>query len=277
MPVMDVAAAGHKLATSGLATFWAGFGVVAVAVASVVVVYLTFVRLPGKERKERSDDNSQEESFSAVVAPVLAGFTLAAITALATATSMKPVQPWRDLALSYMIMATGFFLASLQLSAGDLYRSHRKDWSTGRASLTFAGIVLLAAALIVLVAAVADNWWVNVALAVLGLGGLIPMGFQLSHYRRRLKGPASRRSTSSSRPRNRPGQGQEGPLRRRLQPLQTRPVRRPPPWRGGRRAGQVQHPAARPDRFGQDTARQLLGGNAPHRPPRRRADGGSTP
>ena len=192
---MDVAATGHKLATSGLANFWAAFSVVAVLVASVAIVCLTFIILP---RREPFVDDDQEQSFSAVVAPVLAGFTLAAITGLATATSTKPEQPWRDLALSYMIMATGFFLASFQLSVGDLYRFRRVRWATGRASLTFTGIALLAASLIVLVAAVAAHWWVTVALVVLGLGGVIPMGFQLWHYLHRPEGPASRRRSPAS-------------------------------------------------------------------------------
>ncbi len=181
---MDVVAVGHKLATSGLATFWAGFSVVAVALASAVIIYRAF-RNP---RKAPSDVDVKKQSFSAVVAPLLAGFTLAAITGLATVTS--PVQPWRDLVLSYMIMATGFFLASIQLSVGELYHFHLKDWATGRATLTFTGIALLVAALIVLVTAVTDHWWVGVALVVFGLGGIIPMGFQLRQYLRRDRGPA---------------------------------------------------------------------------------------
>jgi hypothetical protein len=190
---MDVAVEGHELATSGLASTLAGVSIGVVAIVSVAVVCLTFIILP---RRERIAGDGQEQSFSAVVAPVLAGFTLAAITALAT--SGEPAQPWRDLVLSYMIMATGFFLASFQLSVGDLYRSHRVKWATGRASLTFTGIVLLAASLIVLVAAVAAHWWVTVALVVLGLGGLIPMLLQLWHYLHRPQGPASKGRSPAS-------------------------------------------------------------------------------
>ena len=48
----------------------------------------------------------------------------------------------------------------------------------------------------------------------------------------------------------------KAPVRRGLQPLQADPVRRRhPARRGRRRAGQVQHPAARPDRLRQDPAR----------------------
>ena len=41
-----------------------------------------------------------------------------------------------------------------------------------RAGLTFSGILLLVTALMVLVAAVSDHWWMAPALAALGLGGL---------------------------------------------------------------------------------------------------------
>ena len=57
------------------------------------------------------------------------------------------------------------------------------------------------------------------------------------------------------RVRDRPGQGQEGALRRGVQPLQADPDRRRAPRRRRRGAGQVQHPAARPDRLRQDAAR----------------------
>jgi hypothetical protein len=68
-----------------------------------------------------------DESFSRVVAPVLAGFSLPAIVSLATAA--KPGQPWRDIALSCLIAATGFFLASFQLTIGSVY-VRLYDWGT---------------------------------------------------------------------------------------------------------------------------------------------------
>ena len=57
------------------------------------------------------------------------------------------------------------------------------------------------------------------------------------------------------RVRDRAGEGQEGPVRGGVQPLQAGPVGRGhPARRGRRRAGQVEHPAARPHRLGQDPA-----------------------
>ncbi len=129
----------------------------------------------------------ERESYSRVVAPVLAGFSLPAIVSLATAKT--PVQPYRDIALSCLITATGFFLISFQLTIGRVYRQ-LFNWGTLRAGLTFFGIVFLVAAVMVLVAAVAQHWWVNLALAALGLGGLtqaLALGW--------LKLPISRRWT----------------------------------------------------------------------------------
>ena len=53
--------------------------------------------------------------------------------------------------------------------------------------------------------------------------------------------------------RRRPGRREEDPLRRGLQPLQARPGR--PAEGRRRRAAEVQHPAARPDRLRQDAPR----------------------
>jgi hypothetical protein len=61
----------------------------------------------------------EHESYSRLVAPVLAGFSLPAIVTLATATT--PGQPYRDIALSCFIAATGLFLASFQLTIGRVY------------------------------------------------------------------------------------------------------------------------------------------------------------
>jgi hypothetical protein len=49
-----------------------------------------------------------------------------------------------------------------------------REWTQGklRSGLTFSGITLLVAALMVLVAAVTEHWWIDLALSVLGLGGI---------------------------------------------------------------------------------------------------------
>jgi hypothetical protein len=114
-----------------------------------------------------SPSEPPHESYSRIIAPVLAGFSLPAIVSLAT--SSTPGQPYRDIALACFISATGCFLASLQLTIGRVY-----IYTYGgklRSGLTFAGIMLLVAALMVLVASVSEHWWTYLALGVLGVGG----------------------------------------------------------------------------------------------------------
>jgi hypothetical protein len=129
----------------------------------------------------------EHESYSRVVAPVLAGFSLPAIVTLATATT--PVQPYYDIALSFFITATGLFLISFQLTIGGVY-IRLYNWGKLRVGLTFFGVVFLVAAVMVLVAAAIEYWWMYLALAALGLGGLAGALALLW-----LKLPISRRST----------------------------------------------------------------------------------
>ena len=79
------------------------------------------------------------------------------------------------MSLSCLVASTGLFLASFQLTIGSVYTRYRESWGNLRAGLSFAGIILLVVALIVLVASVADHWWVTLALVVLGVGGVAPI------------------------------------------------------------------------------------------------------
>ena len=84
--------------------------------------------------------------------------------------------------------------------------------------------------------------------------------------RRQRRGPLRRAAQAQGDPRvpqrlrDRAGARQEGPLGRRLLPLQAGAVRQLP--RRRRRAGEVQHLAARPDRLRQDAARPDAGPHA---------------
>ena len=82
--------------------------------------------------------------------------------------------------------------------------------------------------------------------------------------------PDAARDPPDPRPvRHRPGAGEEDPLGRRLQPLQAARVRR----QGRRgRARQVEHPADRADRLGQDAARADAGAPARRSVRHRRRD-----
>lgn len=75
-----------------------------------------------------------------------------------------------------MATATGLFLASYQLTIGSLYTRYRHSWSKARAAISFSGVAFLVAALIVIIAAAVDRWWVIFPLIILFLGGIVPLG-----------------------------------------------------------------------------------------------------
>jgi hypothetical protein len=112
----------------------------------------------------------QQDSYSRIVAPLLAGFTLPTIVILATLPNDSRTT-YQGIALACFVAATGCFLASFQLTIGWVYNEvHGLGWFRGR--LTFAGTLLLVAALMVLVAAMPGHWWMDAALAILVLGAL---------------------------------------------------------------------------------------------------------
>ena len=100
---------------------------------------------------------------------MLAGLSLPAIVSLATATT--PGKPWREVALSFLIAATGLFFAGFQITIGSVY-ARLYHWGKFRAGLTVVGIIFLVVTLIVLILGVAGHSWAAIAMAVLVLGGL---------------------------------------------------------------------------------------------------------
>jgi hypothetical protein len=128
---------------------------------------------------------SGDESFSRVVAPLMAALSLPAIVTLATST--RPAGLPSKVALSFLIMATGLFLASFQLTIGSLY-VRLYHWGAFRFLLSFAGILSMIVALVVLVVAVAgDSWVIIVAIAVLALGGATSI-LRIGVYHREIMG-----------------------------------------------------------------------------------------
>lgn len=121
----------------------------------------------------------QQDSYSRIVAPVLAGFTLPTIVILATSKDSQTTN--QGIALACFIAATGCFMASFQLTIGWVYT---EVYGLGRyrAGLTFAGIVLLVVALIVLVMGMPGHWWADVALGILVLGALTSAFTQTWHF-----------------------------------------------------------------------------------------------
>lgn len=114
-----------------------------------------------------------DESFSRIVSPLLAGFSLPTIVGLVTTPTSHPLA--NDIVLSCLVASTGLFLASFQLSIGSVYKRYHHSFGSLRAGLSFAGIILLIVALTELIAAVAKHWWVTVPLVVLCIGGVAPI------------------------------------------------------------------------------------------------------
>ena len=130
----------------------------------------------GRQQEGQQPVDRGDESFSRLVSPLLAGFSLPTMVGLVA--GQTPGQPWRDLSLSCLIAASGLFLASYQLSIGSLYERYRDSLGDLRAGLSFAGILLLIAALIVFVGAAAAHWWASAALAVFAFCGVASVGLR---------------------------------------------------------------------------------------------------
>jgi len=134
------------------------------------------------ERKAGDDDPSQVDDdgsthFSRLVAPFLAGFTLPPIVLLASGST--PAQPWRDLSLTFFLVATALLLSGFLLSVGSLYRDALPPWGAIRFVLTFAGLVSFTTALAVVIVASTGPGLPDVAVAVLALAVLGPMALRI--------------------------------------------------------------------------------------------------
>lgn len=145
----------------------------------------------------------QQDSYSRIVAPVLAGFTLPTIVILATSKDAQTTN--QGIALACFIAATGCFMASFQLTIGWVY-TEVHGLGRFRAGLTFLGIALLVVALVVLVADLPGHWWADVALAILVLGALTSGFTQAWRWVKQGKADRLRKRLLERLP----GQGQHG-------------------------------------------------------------------
>jgi len=123
----------------------------------------------GKEK-----ESEQEKSLTRLIAPIFAGFSLPTIITFVPATFPSP--PWHDAILSLLLVATGLFMASIQLSIGRLYDNYNnlRKFRIFRAYLTVIGIGLVALALTFLVSATVSTLLIWLPLSVLLLGGVGP-------------------------------------------------------------------------------------------------------
>jgi hypothetical protein len=117
------------------------------------------------------EQNTGEEkySFTGLIAPVFAGFSLSAIIIFTS--NRYPGPPSHDIILSLLVIATGLFMASIQLTSR-LFTS--KSVGEFRAFLTALGICVVAAALILLGEPAMHQWYGIAALIVLFIGSAVP-------------------------------------------------------------------------------------------------------
>lgn len=128
------------------------------------------------------NDEADYKHFSQAVAPLLAAFTLPTIAVIVT-TPASDWNRWRYPILSLFLASTGLLLASVQFSAGSLFKPC-SPWNEIRAGLAFSGLICLAAGLALLVSSQlkADDVFLIVALVVFAAGVLVPMGWSI-YYR----------------------------------------------------------------------------------------------
>jgi hypothetical protein len=117
------------------------------------------------------EDRQVNYSFTGLIAPVLAGFSLPAIIVFAS--NSYPGPPSHDIILSLLVAATGFFMASIQLTS-PLADKRFRHVGAGRAAFTMLGICLIALAIILLGAPAMHRWYGILALIVIFIGGFGP-------------------------------------------------------------------------------------------------------
>ena len=124
--------------------------------------------------KDDERDIRSDYSYSQVVAPVFAAFSLPAIITFAP--TKYPGPPWHNIVLSLLVIATGSFMASIGLTS----RQIRKKWPVGagyvRVLLTMIGICVVAGALFALGLPAIGQWWAPLVLSPLLIGSIVPAG-----------------------------------------------------------------------------------------------------
>ena len=110
-------------------------------------------------------------SFTGLIAPVFAGFSLPAIIVFASNTYPGP--PSHGIILSLLVIAAGLFMASIQLTSPLV-----NDWTNYagllRGALTMLGVCVVAVAIILLGAPAMHQWYGIAALIVIFIGSVAP-------------------------------------------------------------------------------------------------------
>jgi hypothetical protein len=118
-----------------------------------------------------SDDRWQSYSFTGLIAAVFAGFSLPAIIVFASNTYPGP--PSHGIILSMLVIATGLFMASIQLTT-PLVSAWNRNAGLLRGAFTMLGVCTVAVAIILLGAPTMHQWYGIVALIVIFIGSVAP-------------------------------------------------------------------------------------------------------
>jgi hypothetical protein len=123
------------------------------------------------QREKGSEAGPSGYSFVGLIAPVLAGFSLPAIIVFASNT--YPGQPSHGIILSLLVVATGLFLASIQLTS-PLIDERFAFAGPLRRALTTIGISVIGVAIILLGEPAMHEWYGITALIAVFTGSVGP-------------------------------------------------------------------------------------------------------
>jgi len=130
---------------------------------------------PGTDRPVLAENGGKTRpgnySFTGLIAPVFAGFSLPTIIVFASNTYPGP--PRHGIILSLLVTATGLFMASIQLTS-PLVDNEFNHAGSLRAGFTILGICFIAVAIVVLGEPAMHQWYGIAALIVILIGSIGP-------------------------------------------------------------------------------------------------------
>ena len=132
---------------------------------------------------------SGDYSYTKLVAPIFAGFSLPAIIAFADGQSPKIGPPWHNIILSLMAIATSLFIASILLMTDPIMTSWKKKdgtrWynhvyaGTLRGLFSMTGICVVAVALFIFGWKIVNQGWALAVFSPLIIGSIVPAGISV--------------------------------------------------------------------------------------------------
>jgi hypothetical protein len=126
------------------------------------------------DKDDEHNGRSDDYSYTQLVAPIFAGFSLPAIITFAS--DKYPGPPWHNIILSLLVIATSLFIASIGLTSRPIKREWYDAAAHLRGLLTMIGICVVAGALFALGLPAINQWWAPLVLSPLLIGSIVPAG-----------------------------------------------------------------------------------------------------